>query len=381
MPSSTSRWGLTSPLAADPDDVPADMSKLAVQLDTRMNKGIGAVGVGALGRSDFKVLQRGAGANMSVDVNPGNLIIPVVAGEANQYLNLSAVSNSGAGSANTPRWTATFPAASGANPRIDRVVVQRSLTVVDDFTLAVIPGTATAGATLDNLNGAAAVPAGAVLLADVLIPTSATTITTVNIRDRRPIASRAIVPPLNNVSFDLDMVTFEPCDGLARTMAADVVGAAALQCAALMFLSRRIAGATRIRWRYKQHASTPATGNYSIGIYDASGRKIVDTGTVAFTGGASNDQSRAETIAATDFNAGQYYVAIGYAMSAGDAYIGGVDGRAASAGVVGSGPPGPNMFLASNAGLPLPQTCLGWQDLYVGVASTFPVPIITLSVG
>ena len=45
----------------------------------------------------------------------------------------------------------------------------------------VVPGTATSGATLSNLTGAAAVPNNSLLLANVLIPATSTSITDANI--------------------------------------------------------------------------------------------------------------------------------------------------------------------------------------------------------
>ena len=58
-------------------------------------------------------------------------------------------------------------------------------------------------------------------------------------------------------------------------------------------------------------ATGAITGSYNIGIYDASGRKIVETGSVAFTGANSTMQNRSEVITATTFEAGNYYVVIG----------------------------------------------------------------------
>jgi hypothetical protein len=57
----------------------------------------------------------------------------------------------------------------------------------------VVTGTATGGATLDNRTGAAALPASALLLADVLVAATDTAISNSEIRDRRPWARGAYV--------------------------------------------------------------------------------------------------------------------------------------------------------------------------------------------
>lgn len=84
----------------------------------------------------------------------------------------------------------TFTTPHATLPRIDQILLR----VYDDShdglglnkpTLEVLAGTATAGATLDNRSGAAALPNTAMLLADVLVPATATTLTNSQIRDRR----------------------------------------------------------------------------------------------------------------------------------------------------------------------------------------------------
>src|SRR5262249_38110067 len=92
------------------------------------------------------------------------------------------------------------------------------------------------------------------------------------------------------------------------------------QAAALVSVPRRIKAATRIRWKYLHDNVNAATGNYVLSLYDASGRKIVDPGSVAVTGAASSVQVRSETITATDFEPGVYYLLIGSTLTAGLAY-------------------------------------------------------------
>jgi hypothetical protein len=134
-----------------------------------------------------------AAGDLAVTAPGGSIQVQVAAGDAYVSLESSsyggkrrvhndASSLSGApGSPNSPDWASTFTAPHASLPRVDRVV----LTVRDglyDATSAftpifqVVPGTATSGATLANLNGAAAVPANSLLLANVLVGAAATQI-------------------------------------------------------------------------------------------------------------------------------------------------------------------------------------------------------------
>jgi hypothetical protein len=152
-----------------------------------------AAGVVALA-SDYQVIQNHLGANMSVDVNPGSAYVGITNG-GKRRTRLPAQSNSGIpGTPNAAdNWLTTFTAADATNPRVDRVVLTVRDSSIDgsgayNSALRVIAGTPTSGATLSNLNGAAAVPANSILLANVLVPNSATTIITANISDQRPAA-------------------------------------------------------------------------------------------------------------------------------------------------------------------------------------------------
>lgn len=95
----------------------------------------------------------------------------------------------------------TCAAANATNPRIDRVVLR----VYDSDTTAasskwaveVVSGTATAGATLANLSGAASVPANSLLLYNVLVPAAFTGpfVAGTHFQDRRfnvPVAGREL---------------------------------------------------------------------------------------------------------------------------------------------------------------------------------------------
>jgi hypothetical protein len=158
-------------------------------IDARRNWSVG-MQEGALTAGSYEVTQRGAGANLSVDIAASTGDGALVLGEAitGQGLYLvpphSAVINE------------TITAAHATLPRVDRVVLeikdqQHDASGSNLAQTRVIAGTATVGATLDNLTGAAAVPSSALLLADVLVPATDTTISNSQIRDRRAWAQGA----------------------------------------------------------------------------------------------------------------------------------------------------------------------------------------------
>jgi len=333
------------------------------------------IGEGVRGYGDLRVSQRGAGANMSVDISAGSAWIM---GDDNVDLqpNYRVVSDSVVNKA--------IATADATNPRVDRVIAE----VLDSefsgasklWQLRVITGTPTVGATLDNLTGAAAVPNNAILLADVLVAASDTSITDAEIRDRRPFGMRGVVPPLLT---DRDEVLLEPSAQVINFTTTAVISHTAphdlRQAAALFYLTRRIAGATRIRWKYRQ-GSTALTGNYVIAIYDASGRLIIDTGSVAFTGALNTYQERAETITATTFEPGAYYVFIGVDTTAGNLSCPGFN---LSQEGFAQGPSRNVVLGATSGGVTVPTTLLGLTD-QVGVTadSIIPgLPQIALSVG
>lgn len=125
--------------------------------------------------SDLAVSQRAAGANMSVDVAAGTAVIQD--------------DHASGGGFYHGVWTATenlvITAAHATLPRVDRIVALVKDMHLGDASnaveLAVIDGTPTAGATLSNLNGAAAVPSSALLLANVLVAAADTSITNAEI--------------------------------------------------------------------------------------------------------------------------------------------------------------------------------------------------------
>lgn len=139
--------------------------------------------------TSMQVVQRAAGANMSVDIGIGDVLIPNTAGTYSYQAWQTAVTN------------LPVTAANPSNPRIDVIVAYVNLAVVgatdNPGALAFMDVTGTPGASPVAPNSTtiqAAVGAGVpwVQLADVTVPTSATQIVTANIADARiPWAVRA----------------------------------------------------------------------------------------------------------------------------------------------------------------------------------------------
>jgi hypothetical protein len=144
---------------------------------------------GAVEAGAYKVSERSAGANLSVDVatTAGRICVQ---GDTVTHQGLYVV---------RPHSTTTnldIATAHATLPRIDQVIVEVKDAAHDGSGLTkavcrVVTGTATSGATLDNRNGAAALPTSAVRVADVLVPAADTTISNSQIRDRRPWARGA----------------------------------------------------------------------------------------------------------------------------------------------------------------------------------------------
>jgi hypothetical protein len=141
----------------------------------------GPIQPGVWDAGDFKVTQKAAGANLSVDVAAGYALVP-----ANDPSNAGYYHSQNDASVNV----AGAAVGHATLPRIDQVILTINDTThggdaSDTPTMSTLIGTATSGATLDNRTGAAALPNGSIRLADVLMPAASTTMTTANIRDRR----------------------------------------------------------------------------------------------------------------------------------------------------------------------------------------------------
>lgn len=139
---------------------------------------------GVIGSTDFKVVQRGAGANMTVDVTMTAGGVAYVAGTAVSGQGLYAVP------VHASTVNEAVAAAHGSLPRIDTVVLRvfdhtHDASGANNSQIVVLTGTATSGATLDNRTGAATVPGSSLVLADILVPAASSSVVTANIRDRR----------------------------------------------------------------------------------------------------------------------------------------------------------------------------------------------------
>lgn len=127
----------------------------------------------------FAVTQRGAGANMSVDVAAGEAWVDGDSSAEQGYYHVvnDAVVN------------VAISAASAANPRIDAIVLavndSTEIGGSDEYKLEAIAGTPTAAATLANLNGAPTPGPTKLLLAYVLVGKEVTSITTEKIGGKR----------------------------------------------------------------------------------------------------------------------------------------------------------------------------------------------------
>lgn len=144
----------------------------------------GVLQAGVWDSGDFKVTQRAAGgAGMFVDVAAGFALVP-----ANQ------TGNAGLYHVENDALFTQAVANADSNPRLDQVVVQVNDTThgsgsTDVPNFAVVKGTpiVQASPTLDNMETSRApLPAGCLRIADVLVGANVTSITSTNIRDRRP---------------------------------------------------------------------------------------------------------------------------------------------------------------------------------------------------
>lgn len=344
-----------------------------------------AVAPGAYGYEDFRVKQRGAGANMSVDVG-----LPTT--EHNVWVR-DAATGIYRYQYNGVQINVAIAASDGSNPRIDRVVLTAPVSI-DSIVpqIIVLAGTPTGGATADNLSGAQAVPTGYELLADVVVGAGVVSILTANIRERRRpggILGAGGVSPFGSTQSSApatrDEVFLIPHASL-------VVGPQTLtpathdnmQGAYVAVVPRRIVGATRIRWKYAQGA-TPAATNYNIGIVDASGRLVITGGALALAGGANAVAEQAVVIAATTFEPGEVLVWFGVApLTAASALsFTGVQGNVS---VTAPGSPFRNVKSHSAAGsttFPAGNTLLAYTDVaaQVAAANNLPIPLVSLSVG
>lgn len=349
-------------------------------MEARLSNYVGAqnIGPGVNGTLDFAVAQTGV-ASMVLNIGPANV-------QESAFISWDANGSTTRYDYNGAQLTVNVITADPTNPRIDRVI----LTPVIDSTTptpSVLPGTPTGGATLDNLTGAQVVPVGSLLLADVLVAAGATSIVTAAIQDRRQLSVPGVPSNAMTTLAGLDMVTPIP-HPLLGVWSPSGVGTVAPgntngEYGYLALLPRRIKAVTRLRWRYQQ-GPTALTGTYNIGIFEASGRQIVATGGVALAGALNTYQQRSEVITSQDFEAGAYFIVIGYTGLAG----GNIYAPGPTIGV-GSGGASPGMnvpgiaMLATSPSVPLPTRLTSAMDLFstVVTGTTAVVPLVTLATG
>lgn len=132
---------------------------------------IGSVVGGIIGSGDMAVT---AGSGLQVLVAPGEAWVPG-SSSATQGGYYSRVASSTA---------LTVSAADASKPRVDLVVAQVQdaayAGATNSFQVAILTGTATSGATLSNLTGAPSLTASSLALAYVLVPASASSISTIS---------------------------------------------------------------------------------------------------------------------------------------------------------------------------------------------------------
>lgn len=340
----------------------------------------------------WRVMQRQAGATMDVDVGKTavGLMQAWVRGSTRGGQGLYRIDNIDPAAPTTdtylPQFAVTVPANSSGNPRLDQVVLEiQDLQHAGASTgaqIRVVTGTPTAGATLDNRNGAAALPPSSIPLADIIVVNGATAINTADIRDRRAYPLRGTFPSPLGANL-MNQVTFEARGPIATTLSGNSLVAQSTnldntQAAVLMSLPRRIVNAIGLRWKYTQN-NTPNTGQYNIGIYDASGRLIVSTGAIAFAGAANAVSASFNAIAPTTFEAGYYYVAIGVGAATAAS---GCHALLSAGGSIGGASTFNEVYRSLTGGTTLPTTLGGMTDTFGGVTSTAPqlqaVPIVAL---
>jgi hypothetical protein len=144
---------------------------------------------GVYDAGDYKVTQRGAGANKSVDIDAGRGWVrgDNTARQGNYHAENDAIVNR------------AVPDNTSGNPRVDQAILRIYDSSViggglDQAEVEILQGTPTAGATLDNAAGVtsrAALPLTAIRLGEWVTPTGFTSITNAIIRDRRPFARGA----------------------------------------------------------------------------------------------------------------------------------------------------------------------------------------------
>jgi hypothetical protein len=216
--------------------------------------------LGVVEEDDLLVAQRGAGANMTVDVAPGLVVVPAASASNGRYL-----------CSNTATVSLTIGAAPGAGDgRIDLVVAKvrdaQYSGSDNDWQLLVVAGTA------DPSPVAPSTPAGSIALATVEVTDATTSVVDADITDLRP-AARPVV------STDRDPASFSGPDGqiVVREIASapdrvfvrssgGVIEFVPRSAAAFVEATLPIQNLTdtEATWDVPVEANAPGAGNYAV---------------------------------------------------------------------------------------------------------------------
>lgn len=358
-------WKNYPPDTSTPINQPA-----LIALEDRVENYVGAVaniGPGVADWDAFRVHATGV-ASMSVDVGPATSAIQSgyiamdAAGSVERYNYASSQLNVAVGPADP------------TNPRIDQVVLVPGTIDTQVPSVQIIPGTPTAGATLLNRNGVAAIPPQRTLLADILVGAAVATITNGNIRDRR-------LTPVGNMPSPSgkNAVAIVPHPNLMPNNVAYATAQSNGQVFVAVFLPRRIVGANTIRFKYAQITAN-LTGNFNFAMYDGSGRFIVQTGSQAFNGVSTTVVNAAPTITPTTFESGWYYAAFGVGTLTGGgaiAFLGATVNQANSL----FSPSIAGVAYWGTGGVAMPNELFGLADVgaATGAVPSLILPTFTLS--
>lgn len=131
---------------------------------------------GVVNKGDYLVTAKASQPPMGVSVAAGAAWVKATTGTRNGAYHI----------VNDASVDITLTAADATNPRVDRIILRVADTsdlssATDTATLEVLSGTPTSGATLANLNGAAAQPANTLNLAFVLVGAGVTSVVSANI--------------------------------------------------------------------------------------------------------------------------------------------------------------------------------------------------------
>jgi hypothetical protein len=275
-------------------------------------------------------------------------------------------------------------AADVTNPRIDQVVARIYDSVdggssQDLGALEVLTGAATAGATLDNRNGAAGTPGSAMLLADILVPGNSTSISAGNIRDRRP----------SLIDGHSGSIVNTTAQAITPRYAVPIMGRQSMpqatytnyQSFAAIFVPTRVTF-TYFRWSY--YTSAAPGGNWNMALYDRSGRFITQAGSTAWANGF-NSVANAASSGPLTIEPGWYWLGFGTTGSAAaNINFMGTPSTTPDIQACASGPD--QLYARTTGGVTLPTTSLQSLGLanandpyFTSITTALSVPVISFS--